>query len=159
MRLFKNLIAVLGTLVFSGSVYAGVTELSAYDVDKCRQELAVGFTSNPAVVLAYSRTNTSARTLELFKAVASERPNSQFYIFDLDTDNTFHGHASRLCLGQEFGMSFDTMMIVSGGEAGVGFLHSLFGTRNGSLSTKAQVEAIIDDFNDQYLKNVKAKKA
>lgn len=149
MRIFKKLFLLSSSLFLSTSIYADVLELNSYDVDKCRQEIASHSQKQSVVVLAYSKKNTDVNTLMLYESVAKERKSTTFFQFDLDRDELFHGLASRLCLGQQFPLHFDTLMIL--GNNDVGFLHGLFGTRDGSLSTKAQVEEIIDDFNEKNL--------
>jgi hypothetical protein len=152
MQIFKNLILLSSSLIFSASIYAGsIQELSSDNVDKCRQEIAANSQKQSVVVLAYSKQNTGANTLKLYQTVANERPNTAFFQYDLDRAALFEGLVTRLCLGQQFSVRPDTLMIVSNND--IGFLHGLFGTRDGSLSNKAQVEEIIDDFNEKNLTN------
>lgn len=148
MRIFKSLI-LFSSLIFSTSIFASIEELSTDNVDACRHEIAANSRTQSVVVLAYSKQNTDPKVLKLYQTVANERPNTKFLQYDLDRAQKFNGLVTRLCLGQQFNIRFDTLMIVSTND--ISFLHSLFGTRDGSLSNKTQIEEIIDDFNEKNL--------
>lgn len=157
MDFFKYLVVLLSTLFLSHSVYASVTELNAYDVDKCRQQLRDSHIVNLAAVLVYSK-DTNPNALKLFKTLSEERPSTPFFQFNLDTDSLVNHDVSRLCLGQLYDLYDETLIILGIREDinNIAFQAMGFGRSGGMLSNKAKIEAVIDDINDSdFLAKIK----
>jgi len=145
MRIFQYLIALSCSLLLSSSIYASVTELNAFEIDKCRKQIKDSFFVNFAAVLVYSK-DTDPKTLKLFETVSEERPKTPFFKFNLD-DDSIRGHSvSRLCLGQLYNLHSHTLMLVTAGS--IAFQSMGFGDHEGILSNKTKIEAVIDDSND-----------